>query len=224
MSTLSLGQITVEQITRIAPLEARPLTNAPWEAFEATPLTPEQEQQLAWVSARLRTFHTTRANESTLWARAIYPLLVLAEQGDVRAWSQVTLRATFAVDGGDVELVGVADRVLARESGLGGEPRPPLLLVVEAKRAVDAVDPAPQLLGALYIALQGARESRATRVSYGCYTVGDTWTFASATRTGGADAPLVAVDWSREYTERNEAAAILRILSAIVRSGDAPAG
>lgn len=222
MSTLSLEQITVEHIARIAPLEARPLTTVPWEAFESTPLTPEQEQQLAWVSARLRTFHTTRANESTLWARAIYPLLVLAEQGDVRAWSQVTLRATFPVDGGELELVGVADGVLARESGLGGEPRPPLLLVVEAKRAVDAVDPAPQLLGALYIALRGAQETHAARVSYGCYTVGDTWTFARATRTGGDAAPRVTVDWSREYTERNEAAAILKILSAIVRSGDAP--
>lgn len=223
MSTLSFEQLTVEHIARITPLEARPLTTVPWEAFEATPLTPEQEQQLAWVSARLRTFHTTRANESTLWARAIYPLLVLAEQGDVRAWSQVTLRATFPVDGGEVELVGVADGVLARESGLGGEPRPPLLLVVEAKRAVDAVDPAPQLLGALYIALHGAQEARGARVSYGCYTVGDTWTFARATRTADA-APRVTVDWSREYTERNEAAAILRILSAIVRSGDAPTG
>ena len=224
MSTLSLEQITLEQLARLAPLEAHPLTTAPWEDFEAAPLTPDQEQQLAWVSARIRTFHTTRANESTLWARAIYPLLVLAEQGDVRAWSQVTLRATFTLDGEATDLVGVADGVLAREGGLGGEPKPPLLLVVEAKRAVDAVDPAPQLLGALYIALRfGHGADVAPRVSFGCYTVGDTWTFARATLTGGDAAPRVTVDWSREYTERNEAGAILRILSAIVRGAVAAA-
>jgi len=154
MSTLGLGQITLEQLTRLTPLEAHPLTTVPWEAFEAT--------------------------------------------------------AT--------DLVGVADGVLAREGGLGGEPKPPLLLVVEAKRAVDATDPAPRLLGALYIALRvGPAAAATTRVSFGCYTVGDTWTFARATLTDVDAAPRVVVDWSREYTERNEAGAILRILSAIVR-------
>jgi len=71
----------------------------------------------------------------------------------------VTLPANFTLDGEATDHVGVADGVLAREGGHGGEPKP----------------------------------------------------------------PRVTVDWSREYTERNEAGAILRILSAIVRGSFAEA-
>ncbi len=217
MATLTLTQVTLEELARLVPIEANPLTTAPWEDFEANPLTPDQDQQLAWLVARIRTFHTTRANESTLWARAIYPMLVLAERDDVRAWSQVGLRATFESPDGTTDLVGIADGVLARESGLGGEARPPFLLVVEAKRAVDATDPAPQLLGAIFIALQLDRRDQTPRgACFGCYTVGDTWTFARATLALEGTSRRVVVDWSREYTERNEASAILRILTAIV--------
>jgi hypothetical protein len=217
MTTLALAQVTVEQLARLAPLEGHPTATSPWNVFEQTPLTPEQEQHLTWITARIRAFHTTRANESTLWARAIYPLLMLAERGDVRAWSQVALKASFKAGDETVELVGVADGVLAREGGLGGDPWPPLLLVVEAKRAIDATDPAPQLLGALYVALQlDPRGEFEPTVCYGCYTVGDTWTFARATRTVERGAPRVVVDWSREYTERTEAAIILGILTAVV--------
>jgi hypothetical protein len=50
-------------------------------------------------------------NEATVWARAIYPLLMQAERDAVRAWAQVPLRATYPT----FEISGVVDGVLGKE-------------------------------------------------------------------------------------------------------------
>ncbi len=49
-------------------------------------------------------------NEATIWARAIYPLLMLAESGNVQAWSQVSLSATYP----HFELDGIVDGILGK--------------------------------------------------------------------------------------------------------------
>jgi hypothetical protein len=34
-------------------------------------------------------------NEATIWSRAIYPLLLLAEQGEIEAWAEVSFVGQF---------------------------------------------------------------------------------------------------------------------------------
>ena len=149
----------------------------------------------------------------------------LAETGKVRAWGGVALSAKDPYS--DTELAGIVDGVLAPEEGvLAGTPGQPFLLVIETKRGVDATDPRPQLFAAmlavLWTRLGRARAGEEGPVEvFGCFTVSDTWTFVHAeatTRPEGNHPRLgVTLSWSREYTERVEAEAILRVLRWITR-------
>jgi len=76
----------------------------------AQPELPESDRAaLDLVVNKLRNYRVLRVNEATVWARAIYPVLVLAERGSIRAWSVVPLAASL----GDVEVRGEADGALA---------------------------------------------------------------------------------------------------------------
>ncbi len=217
MATLSLAQIDEAQLAALAVLTGPVDDAALWDSLEATPVPPRRAQELDVVLGWLRGFDAVTANESTLWARAIYPMLVLAEEERVRAWSQVAVRAAL----GDVELAGVIDGVLAREGVAGGQATTPFLLVVETKRGIDATDPRPQLLAALLASVEAerARNGAAGAIErFGCFTVGDTWKFVRvvATRMEGAPGRAMAVSWSRAFSERLESAAVLAVLHGIV--------
>ena len=218
MRSVTFDQATPELIESIAvvsgPVDAPEL----WGELEATPVGEALLPHLAWIVERVRAVLTVRANESTVWSRAIFPLLMLAETGAVRAWSQVPVRAELAGPDGPIELSGVVDGVLARETALGGQARPPFLLVVECKRAVDATDPGPQLLAAMLASI-ASEPAAASRERFGCFTVGDSWTFVRAEwapPTASARATL-RLSWSREYAEVSEGRALLAILLGIVR-------
>lgn len=225
MTTLSFAQIDEQQLSTlvhlVGPIDDEPL----WSALEKTVVPPRQTQELDVVRGWLRGFDTVTANESTLWARAIYPMLVLAEEDRVRAWSQVMVRATLRVGEESVELAGVIDGVLARESVVGGQAVAPLLLVVETKRGIDATDPRPQLLAALLASIEAERalNTRSSEVieRFGCFTVGDTWKFlrAEARRTPEAPTRAMSISWSRAFSERLESDAILSTLRGVVARG-----
>jgi hypothetical protein len=199
----------------------------PWSSLAKTPLTDQERADLDALRRRLAFTSTSRANEATLWARAIYPLLMVAEVDDVRAWSQVALSVVVRGAGlrglGDepLRLHGIVDGALAVDAA--GQPVAPFFLVVEAKRALDAVDPLPQLQGAmLTVALQRLEDQpdRAHDV-FGCFTIGDAWTFVRGRFARGVDADgrgEVGADYhpSRELSEHAEADTIASILKAVV--------
>jgi hypothetical protein len=156
-------------------------------------------------------------------------VLVLAEEERVRAWSQVPLRASVVREGTATEIVGVVDGALAREGVAGGQATPPFLLVVEAKRGIDAADPRPQLLAAMLASIEGERAALkrgdATIERFGCFTVGDTWKFLHAKEQPTLEAPgrVMTIGWSRPYSERFEASVILATLRGVVLRGIAEA-
>lgn len=116
------------------------------------------------------------------------------------------------------ELRGEVDGALAHE-GLGAEVTPPYLLIVEAKRGVENHDPVAQLIGGLVCAAWQNKRAHAQEEQHlaGAYTVSDLWTFVEAWVTAlDSEQPKVRVVFSREYTEKTEAAAILCILKALV--------
>lgn len=220
MTKHSLATVSIEVLAALARLESRDLGDCPWDVA-AGPLDATSQEQLCYLAAKLATTRSTTLNEATTWSRAIYPLLELAEDDRVRAWAEVPIAARDPFS--DAELAGVVDGVMAPEGLLAGAPGVPFLLVVEAKRGMDGVDPRPQLIGALLavvwadLARRGAAESSAT---YGCFTVGDIWTFVRAEATPLADLTArprlsMVLSWSREYAERTEADAILRALRHI---------
>jgi len=220
MASYSFNQLTPERLESLVDLEGPVELPELWAALEATEVPAAALPPLEWVVGRVRDVLTVAANESTLWARAIYPMLMLAEEQRVRAWSQVSLRAELTRGGETTELSGVIDGVLARENAMGGQARPPFLLIVEAKRAIDAPDPRPQVLGALLASLAAeAPASDAPLERFGCLTVGDAWHFIRVEFELRPDAPrpVMRLAWSREYSQQVEARRLLAVLLGLVR-------
>ena len=220
MRTISLSTFTLDlfgQDTGYALTRSR--DEDLWSTLEQTPITEADRVTLASNAERLKRFHSTRANEATLWSRAIYPLLMLAESDDIIAWAQAPLLARWAP--GDLELRGVIDGALARDEA--GLPAEPYLLVIEAKRGVDAQDPMAQCVGSmLAVGLQRLDRGAPAEV-FGCFTVADTWTFLRGLVAATTHDPArltLDLTISREYEGRFESALVLAILKGVVdRSG-----
>jgi hypothetical protein len=214
MNVLSLASITTADLTHIAAITEKSIADYAWTSVEQVVLSSAEEQQIADITRRLLRDPATVMNEATIWSRAIYPLLMLAEQGDIRAWVQVPLRASFP----HVVLQGVADGVIAL--GITGVLATTYyIVVVEAKRGIEAQDPRLQLYGQLLAAarLNWEHNQQPVQEVYGCYTIGDSWSFLRAeAHTLDSDRPALLIEPSREYTQKSEAATILRILKRIV--------
>lgn len=216
---IALSTVTFEQLADLVQLTSRGVTAEPWQELSRSEISDEERMLLGVLVRKLGVSLSMSLDEATVWSRAVYPMLMLAEDGGVRAWAQVPIDERLASGRG--RIFGVLDGVLAPESPIGGAPDRPYLLVIEAKRGLGAPDPRPQLLASLIaacIANQRARPSvEAPTVQYGCYTVGDVWTFVEATYRfdASADVESLALRYSAEMDERHEAEAILRLLKGI---------
>lgn len=211
MKTYAFKELTSATLAEVATIQHEPRQPAFWEELSRRELGEQERIGLRLIADKLLYYQTQRVNEATIWSRAIYPLLALAERGEIRAWSLVPLAARF----GDIELRGEADGALAgsidEELGL------PYLVVVEAKRGIGATDPRAQLLGAMLCAAKlNEHDGRSASEMYGCYTVADVWTFLRGTLDWTEAKPSVKILSSREYTEKTEGPLILSILESIV--------
>jgi hypothetical protein len=172
-----------------------------------------EKPYLQGLMIRLRQTPTLLINEATLWARAIYPLLVLAERNPIQVWSQVPLQAQYA----GFELDGIADGVLGKV--VADRLKYPYLVIVETKQGVAGQNPLFQLYAQLLAAahLNWEQDHLLPQEIFGCYTVADVWTFVRAEISGiDTDMPTLRVEYSREYGEKYEAETILKILKKIV--------
>ncbi len=211
MKTYVFNALTSKLLAEIATIHHEPIQPELWEELARKDLSESARTAAGAVADKLLYYKTQRVNEATIWSRAIYPLLMLAERGTIRAWSMVPLAATFE----DVELRGDADGALARsvdeEVGL------PYLVVMEAKRGTSGTDPMAQLLGAMLCAARLNEDGgHPTREVFGCYTIADVWTFVRGRLDWSHARPAMSVMVSREYMEKTEAASILAILESIV--------
>ncbi|NJR71439.1 MAG: hypothetical protein HC771_24590 [Synechococcales cyanobacterium CRU_2_2] len=140
-------------------------------------------------------------------------MLLIAEQGNVRAWSEVPLQARYS----SFEAEGIADGVLGRS--VAGRLEAPYLIVVETKRGIENQNPIFQLYAQLLAAarLNWELNGREPQILFGCYTIADSWTFVRAVVSDieGAQ-PTLQVEASREYRETSDAEIILKILKGIV--------
>jgi hypothetical protein len=154
-------------------------------------------------------------NEATIWSRAIYPLLVLAEQAGLEAWSQAPLKARYTLFG----LEGIADGVVGHN--IAGVKKSFSLIVLEMKRERNLQDTKVQLYGAMLAAarLNWERNYQVPQEIFGCYIVADNWTFIHGLVSDfEAERPKMTVASSRWYSEKTEAETILRILKSITGS------
>jgi len=188
--------------------------NLEWLQIDSISLTESEQQQVQFIQSRLQHYHAHLLNEATIWARAIYPLLSLAEQKNIQAWAGVSLQTRYI----NFEIDCVADGVLGTATIDGIES--PYLVVVETKRGIENHNPLFQLYGQLLAAAHINWE--ANKVSpqeiFGCYTIADSWTFIRVEIDGfESDKPTLYVEASREYSETFEAMNIIKILKKIVQ-------
>jgi len=210
---LTFSSTTLKDLKAVIQLDESDTFTAPWVEATAIELTPDELQQLERLKSHLFNEKLHLLNAATLWARAIYPMLLIAEQDIVRAWSEVALQAAYA----QFEIEGIVDGVLGRS--VAGRLEAPYLTVVETKRGVESQNPLFQLYAQLLAAarLNWELDRREPQTLFGCYTIADSWTFVRAVVSEiESDRPHLQVESSKEYSERNDAEIILRILKGIV--------
>jgi hypothetical protein len=211
MKSYAFKELTNAKLSEIAVIRHEAKQPAVWENLARREIGERERAALEFILDKLRDYGTLRVNEATIWARAIYPLLALAERDDIRAWSLVPLAGKF----NDLEIGGEVDGALA--SSFAEEVELPYFIVVEAKRGVGGTDPMAQLLGAMLCAAQrNEREGHPAEQIYGCFTIGDVWTFVRGKLDWSQPKPSMSVLPSREYMERSEAATILAILESVL--------
>lgn len=218
MERIAFPDLTLEILRRLVDLRELDDGNGVWqsvteEALAAVVLSDRELLQLEIVRSYLINEKLHLLNEATLWARAIYPMLIIAEQKNVRIWSEVALSASFA----QFELDGIADGALVWS--VAGRLEVPYLVIVETKRGIENQNPLFQLYGQLLAAarLNWERDGLEVQEVFGCYTIADSWTFVRAEVMAiESDRPILQVQSSREFSEKSDGEMILKILKRIV--------
>ncbi len=212
MCTYVFSQLSEEIVKTLVTLNIKYVARKEWEKMRI-PLTPEEGRRLDDIKSTLYHRHLVVMNETTLWARAIYPMLVLVEQGHIQAWSGVPLKAVYRT----FELEGEVDGALA--PSLGGRIQPPYLIVHKAKRGLHAPDPLYQLCGEMLAAarLNWEGDTNSEQEVFGCYTVNDSWTFVRGIVSDiETNKPTFTLEFSPDYNGVLEAEYIVQLLKFIV--------
>jgi hypothetical protein len=213
MEKLTLSKISKADLKRFVKLEEKGINDYHWLNIQSIVLTENEQQQLCYLQSHLLNYDTHLMNEATIWARGIYPFLLLAEQGNIQAWAEIPLQAKYP----QFELEGIADGGLAKS--VSGFIEVPYLVVVKAKRGLENQNPLYQLYGQLLAVahLNWEDDQKTTQEVYGCYTIADIWKFIRAEIEGiESDNLKMKLEASREYSSKTEGEIIFKILKNIV--------
>ena len=220
MQKLTFSTVTLALLRQVVNLQERDASEI-WLASAEIQLSDRERLQLEIIQSYLIHEKLHLLNEATLWARAIYPLLLIAEKTGIRAWSEVPLSAVYS----QFEVDGMANGVMGYS--VAGRLEMPYLVVVETKRGVENQNPIFQLYAQLLEAARlnwegdSLQDSKAERAPiqeiFGCYTIADSWTFVRAEVSEiESDRPTLKVESSQEYSEKSDAETILNVLKSIV--------
>lgn len=212
MEKLILSKLSLTELKAVIHLQEGKIANHSWTQIETISLTNYELERIQDIQSHLWNEDTHLMNEATIWARGIYPLLLLAERSSIRAWAAVPLQAQYP----QFEIDAIADGVLGKV--VMGRVEHPYLVVIEAKKGIDNQTPVFQLYGQLLAAayLNWVHDTKPKQEIFGCYTIADIWKFVRAEIEGiDADKPTMRLEYSREYSEKLEAETILKILKMI---------
>ena len=213
MEPLSIGKLTFEQLSKFVQLEEHPMQPYPWTQVSDWVLTEKETLQLSFIADRLLEEPAHLLNEATIWGRAIYPLLLLCEQGEIRARAEVPIAADYP----QFKISGIADGALGKT--VATRVIATFLVIVEAKRGIEGNDPTIQLYGEMLAAarLNWQQQPQETQIIFGCYTIADTWTFLRGeVRHIDSDRPHLKIEYSQEYAQKHEGLTILKLIKSIV--------
>jgi hypothetical protein len=213
MEKLKLSTLDLSHLKQHVKLTEKPGIHYDWLNVDEVDLSDRETQSVTYLQQGLQTIQVHLLNEATLWSRAIYPLLQLAEQDNIQIWAEVGLSAKYA----QFELEGIADGVMG--PSFAGRIQCPYFVMVETKRGIENTNPIFQLYGQLLAAawLNHQLKAEDPQEVFGCFTIADAWTFVRA-EVGAieSDRPSLTVEFSPEYAEKFDAPRILRILKKII--------
>jgi len=208
----NFSELTLEFFNSIVTIEEKGVTPEPWDKIDVS-LTGQESQRVESIVSSFLSMSVAQMNEATIFSRAIYPLLVLAEKDRLEAWAQAPLNAQYS----GFVLKGIADAVIG--FNISGITKSSFCLtVLQANLEMQAQDLQIRLYAAMLAAarLNWERDKRLPQEIFGCYTIADNWTFARGLVSDiEAARPTMTVASSREYVERIEAETVLRILKFI---------
>ena len=212
IQNFNFSELTPESLNSIVTIEEKGVTPELWDKIDLS-LTGQELQRVESIVSSFLNRSVAQMNEATIFSRAIYPLLVLAEKDRLETWAQSPLDAQYS----GFALKGIADAVIG--FNISGITKSSFyLIVLQAKLGMQARN----LQGRLYAAMLAAarlnwqRDKRLPQEIFGCYTIADNWTFARGLVSDIETArPTMTVASSREYAEKVEAETILRILKSI---------
>ena len=213
MEKLKLSNLNLNDFKRYVALTEKPGIQYDWLRVDDIELSERENRYVADLQNGLQRVQVHLFNEATLWSRAIYPLLQLAEQDNVQIWAEVGLSAKYAM----FELEGIADGVMG--PSFAGRIQCPYFVMVETKRGVESTNPVFQLYGQLLAAawLNDQLKEQEVQEIFGCFTIADSWTFVRGEVSAiESDRTHLTVEFSPEYAEKFDAPKILRILKQII--------
>lgn len=212
MERLKLSNLNLNDFKRYVALTEKPGIQYDWLRVDNIELSERENRYVADLQNGLQRVQVHLFNEATLWSRAIYPLLQLAEQDNIQIWAEVGLSAKYAM----FELEGIADGVMG--PSFAGRIQCPYFVMVETKRGVESTNPVFQLYGQLLAAwLNDQLKEQEVQEIFGCFTIADSWTFVRGEVSAiASDRPTLTVEFSPEYAEKFDAPKILRILKQII--------
>jgi hypothetical protein len=214
MQRYKFSELSLELIESL--IDFSEISTGKWRP-EALPIRENEQIIVSYFKERLQDEQLLLLNEATVWGKAIYPLLTMVEQNSISAWAQVPMSAAFK----QFVVEGFVDGVVGTKKT--GHLSAPFLVVVEAKKGIEAKEPQYQLYGAMLAAAKQNWNEKPEEplIIYGCYTVTDVWVFVrgEASRIND-DKPALTIQTSREFVERIEAEIILGILKAITAKNE----
>ena len=220
MPKFIFSDLSKNNLKSIVKIEEKGVVPERWAKMSAS-CPPQDKNKIDLIQSYLKYHRLNLMNEATLWARAIYPLLMLAEQDNIEAWAEVPLNSKYP----HFELDGIVDGVLG-DCRSGMIEAPYLVVIEEAKRSLEAKLPQFQVYGAMLAAawLNWQQSPSTTEQEiFGCYTISDNWTFIRGIVSYfEADYPVIQLEFSPEYFQRLEAETILQILKCIVKGETNP--
>src|SRR5262249_45259669 len=208
----NFSELTPEFLNSIVTMEEKGVKPELWDKIDVS-LTGQELQQVESIVSSFLNRSVAQMNEATIFSRAIFPLLVLAEKDRLETWAQWPLNAQYS----GFAFKGIADAVIG--FNISGITKSSFyLIVLQAKLGMQARN----LQGRLYAAMLAAarlnweRDKSLPQEIFGCYTHADNWTFEWGLISDIETArPTMTVATSREYAEKVEAETILRILKSI---------
>ena len=137
-NSFEFSEISFAELKQYVQLIEQDNVSYNWDDTASVTLSKKEIRFIRQIVGYIHELPVLLLNEATIWARAVYPLLMLAETKTIRAWAELPLSCQYK----QFSLEGLVDGVLGKS--YAGRMDTPYLVVIETKRGVEGKSPVAQ--------------------------------------------------------------------------------